>query len=360
MNTTWLGSARGIAWHHPDMYTIHRAMVGFSGGTQGAYLIKPGWTDFILDKVREEDGPFAHCQFEFSPTREFNVLTYFETSRVDGQRWGGLQARWRGEGASEIESWSTMASNASLGVIELQMKRLMLYFGPISRAALADVENFERKFAEAIVREFRYNIEASMLTGKGMSDMLGIISSPACVVVPKDGGQAAGSISTTNIMNMWASLYGAAHSRDSVYWHANSGTMTALDKLASTFNWPDLIYIPAGKYGNKRAQIRGKPLVLMESLPQIGQPGDLVLCDWGEYVVGMRPMLNSGPLAPMEVAIGLRPSLIEAGMSDQFLFDTDQVAFRFKLRGDGKLTWPKQLTLADGSTVGPAAIIAQR
>jgi len=159
---------------------------------------------------------------------------------------------------------------------------------------------------------------------------------------------------------MWSSLYGAAHSRDSVYWHANSGTMTALDKLASTFNWPDLIYIPAGKYGNKRAQIRGKPLVLMESLPQIGQPGDLVLCDWGEYVVGMRPMLNSGPLAPMEVAIGLRPSLIEAGMSDQFLFDTDQVAFRFKLRGDGKLTWPKQLTLADGSTVGPAAIIAQR
>jgi HK97 family phage major capsid protein len=361
MAITWMGSKNGVAYHHPDMYSIHRAMVGFSGGVAGAYLLKPEWADFVFDRVRELSGPFKHCRVVFTTSREFFIPTYFETSRVDGQRHGGVQGRWRGAGATETESMTAMASNASLGMINFLDKRLFVYFGPVSRDLLADAPLFEQMANEAVVKEFRYMLEYGMLLGKGMSDPLGVINSPACVVVPKDGSQTPATISATNVEGMWDGLSTACQERDSVMWHCNSGTLSAINKIATSAGWPEALYIPSGRYGNKRATLHNKPLIPMEMLPAIGQPGDLVLVDWGEYVYAMRPIVDGrGQQSVMETAIGLPGNTVELTKSEHVLFDVDEVAWKYKLRADGRLGWPTTMKLADGSTVGPCAIIAAR
>ncbi len=109
---------------------------------------------------------------------------------------------------------------------------------------------------------------------------------------------------------------------------------------------------------------------MAEQLPVIGTPGDLVVVDPTQYWLVMhRPKPQDTGLA-FDVGIPTSPGFqgvvampegyVEQTMSDQQYFSTDSIAFKWKLRADGKLIWPNTLTNVNGATVGPAAICAVR
>lgn len=75
----------------------------------------------------------------------------------------------------------------------------------------------------------------------------------------------------------------------------------------------------------------GFPLYVSEKVPVLGTQGDISLVDPSQYGYAKRQGL-------------------EVGLSEHFLFDTDQIVYRFKLRHDAKSLWRDAYTQADGSS----------
>jgi hypothetical protein len=157
---------------------------------------------------------------------------------------------------------------------------------------------------------------------------------------------------------MWAALYSAGRFRDTVSWHASDETIQQIDQIATSFSWPQSLYIAAGVQGNPYPLLKSRPLLPTEGVPPIGITGDLCLVDWSQYCFLLRAQdqADSGVV----VDVGLPPGVVDAVRSDHFLFDVAELAFRWKLRGDGKLLWPKTMTNSNGATVGPAVVLAPR
>ena len=84
----------------------------------------------------------------------------------------------------------------------------------------------------------------------------------------------------------------------------------------------------------------GFPLYVSEKVPVLGTAGDISLVDPSQYGYAKRQGL-------------------EVGLSEHFLFDTDQIAYRFKLRHDAKSLWRAPYTQADGKStkVSPFIIL---
>jgi len=89
-------------------------------------------------------------------------------------------------------------------------------------------------------------------------------------------------------------------------------------------------------------QILTLPVTVTEHCSVLGDAGDVILADFSQYAVGLKP--------------GLR---LEASIHKGF--QTDESAFRMIARVDGQPLWNEVLTLADGSTeVSPFLMIEDR
>ncbi len=89
-------------------------------------------------------------------------------------------------------------------------------------------------------------------------------------------------------------------------------------------------------------KILTRPVIFTEKTETLGSAGDIMLCDFSQYVVGLRQ--------------GLRfDQSIHPG------FTTDEIYARLIERHDGQPLWDKALTLEDGSTtVSPFVKLAAR
>jgi HK97 family phage major capsid protein len=96
-----------------------------------------------------------------------------------------------------------------------------------------------------------------------------------------------------------------------------------VDTVALTTNVPDLKYKAMGT-------LLGLPIRFTEKVPALGTTGCLSLIDPTQYGTADRQGL-------------------EVGISEHFLFDTDQIAFRFKIRNDGQPLWLAPYTSADAA-----------
>ena len=108
-----------------------------------------------------------------------------------------------------------------------------------------------------------------------------------------------------------------------------------------------------------------------EACPTLGTPGDLICADMTQYwLVIHRPKPAKEPGMTFSVGvvpdefhqglIALPEQSVESTISDQFLFDTDELIIKYKLRADGKLIWTSPITNINGVKLGPCSIFAQR
>ena len=82
-----------------------------------------------------------------------------------------------------------------------------------------------------------------------------------------------------------------------------------------------------------------RPLLVTEKLPAVGSTGDLIFCDFQEYLIGLR------------ADYGLE-------RTDALYFQSDKVAFRLIVRVDGQPAWDQPRTLKDGTTtVSPFIVL---
>ena len=138
-------------------------------------------------------------------------------------------------------------------------------------------------------------------------------------------------------------------------WVANTQTLDQLVSIknhAGTYVYQPNAMItqamePTVMAGSVPSQYRGVligiPVFLTEKVPTLGTKGDLSLIHPQSYGVATR-------------------SGLEVAISEHFLFDTDTVAFRFKVRNDAKPLWRAPYIQSDGgnttgSKVGPFSIL---
>lgn len=323
---------------------VARAMNTTSTGPNGGFLLSTELAAFVWDKARAVDGPLARCLYLRTTRNAFRLPAFDESSRADGSRLGGVKHLWEGD---DDASLSPAEGQPSLADMEFRPERVVVY-SRVSNDLLEDADMLEDVLSYACTQEIRYAVVNAMINGDGVKRPLGVVNAPSTITVSRAGANA---VAVADIDNMWSRLWGFC--RRNAVWLASDDTLLKIDAVAATGGWLSNIYLPQGVAGNPFPLLKGRPLIPCEQCPALGQPGDLILGDWSQYGLVVRS-LDGSPEIGMGYGLPIEPS-----MSGHRYFDTDESAFRWKLRVDGKPLWKRPVTIADGAqTAGPFCILS--
>ena len=196
-------------------------------------------------------------------------------------------------------------------------------------APLSIEQNLQNDFATA----FAMAMDDGMINGEGAGELLGVLKSPCLISVAIESGQTltGDPIMFENINKMYAHL--PASSKRRAVWSVNSDMIPEFPKMNLVVGAGGTgVFLPVGGIsGSPFSTLYGRPIVENDCQQALGTKGDIVLGDWSQY--GMVRKSN-----------GVR---YETSM--HFKFDTDEMAFKWIWRMDGKSLWYTYKTPRRGS-----------
>lgn len=264
----------------------------------------------------------------------------YETSRAAGSRWGGIQVYWIGEGDS------LTASKPKFRQLSLDLRKVagLLY---VTDELLEDAVALEATVTQAFPLEFAFVIDDAIFRGTGVGQPAGIINSNCLVTISKEVGQAAATITSKNVLNMWARCWG--RSRMNAVWFINQDVEPMLSQMSLSVGTGGVpVYMPAGGVsGTQYTTLFGRPVIPIEQCSTLGTVGDIVLADLGEYLY-----IDKGSQPPAGITTA-------SSIHVRFLYD--ETCYRFIYRCDGQPTWNAALTPYKGSnTLSPFVVLESR
>jgi HK97 family phage major capsid protein len=197
---------------------------------------------------------------------------------------------------------------------------------------------------QGFAEEITFKAENAVLNGTGAGQPLGIFNSGALVTESAESGQAADTITATNILNMFSRL--PTRSATNAVWLV---TQECLPQLW-TMTMPTsnvIMFQPPGLNGNIEANapygtLLGRPVLPVEYLGRLGDLGDILLADLSQYL-----MIDKGGVDAQE------------SMHVRFLYE--EMTFRITYRVDGQPAWRTAMTPASGGpTQSPFVTLAAR
>jgi len=255
-----------------------------------------------------------------------------------GLVYGGIEWKWLDELTSKT------ATRPKFGRITLSLKKcagLAYASDEILEDSPMSMENILKKgFSDGL----NFQLMKVILRGTGAGQPLGILNAPCLVSVAAEGGQAVNTILWENIIKMYARHSSAA----SAVWIANEDCLPQLASMSLAVGTGGVpVWMPAnGAAGKPYDTLMGKPLIWSKHCSTVGDVGDIMLCDFSQYLVGTKS--GQGATGRFDTSIHLK-------------FDADQTAFRFVFRIDGQPWWVSALTPPQSaSTVSPFVAIATR
>lgn len=247
-----------------------------------------------------------------------------ETSRVNGSRFGGAVLTW-------LEEGETLSPNRPrFGSIKLQPhKALALIYA--TRELVEDAPALTTWLENVYSLEAAAAIETKIISGGGTNSPIGVLNSDALITVAAEGGQAAGTIVTANILKMWDRFWAAGWSNG--VWLINSEIFSQIATIAigSGSSLATLLTFDADG-----PRLLGRPVISNESCPVVGQTGDVLLID------------------PSQILIGDRGQAFENSIHVRFLYD--EACFRFRIRVDAQPSWKSPVTPLNGTTTKSAFV----
>jgi len=148
-------------------------------------------------------------------------------------------------------------------------------------------------------------------------------------------GQPLGIFLLDMLSRLWMGSF-----RNSV-WVAHPSTIPQLGKLSVDVGTGGS-HVPVMKESDGKFSILTRPVLFTEKTETLGDAGDIMLCDFSQYVIGLREEMR-------------------IDFSGHKYFDTDETACRLIERHDGFPLWDESLTLEDGTTtVSPFVKLAER
>jgi HK97 family phage major capsid protein len=314
-------------------------------GSEGGFLLATQHTAGLWQRVYET-GEIMGRTFKIDIGNDADSVVIngmAETSRATGSRWGGMQAYW-------------VAEATNLTASQMAFRRLR--FSPHKLAVLTyatgemlrNPRTLESVINQVVPQEIAWMSENSFVRGVGGGQPLGILNadstttpaSGAFIPVAAEAGQAAGTIVSENISNMWSRMW--ARSRANAVWLINQDCEPQLDALSVQVGVGGVpVYMPPGGLADAPyGRLKGRPVIPVEYCSTVGTVGDILLVDWSQYGTSDR-------------------GGIQAASSIHVQFISDQMAYRFIYEIDGQPMWHLPLTPANGTnTLSPYIGLATR
>jgi HK97 family phage major capsid protein len=251
-----------------------------------------------------------------------------------GSVYGGITTYWTEEGGK------LTGSKPKFGRVILDAKKLTAYTEIPSELLTDSLISLTSFVDEAFPEALAFAEDQAFLTGDGVGKPLGILNGAAAVSVTRT---TASKIDFIDVVNMYARMLPQSIAR--AVWLVSPDAFPQLAQMAMT-RGTDGIASPAMWMTGGQAidapplTLMGLPVIRTEKVPALGQAGDLSLVDMGFYLVGDRQVMQSK-------------------QSDDFKFDTDEVAFRIIERIDGRPWLQSAITPANGgATLSPIVKLA--
>lgn len=304
----------------------------------GGFLVPSAYSEALLDRAREESPVLGLCRSIPIPegTESIDLPVIDETSRATGSRFGGVQV-YRKEEAATVT-----ATKPKFGRLKIDTSEIMGIAYATERL-LRNAGTIERVFADSFASEFAFKVTDEIIRGGGGDECLGILTAPAdtpTVSQAKETGQAAATINTRNLSNMWAHL--PARSKSRAVWLINNDVEPELDHLTLPSGTAGLEprFVTYGPDGVLR--IKGRPVIPVEQCATLGTVGDIILADLGEYILSPQGGIEQ-----------------QESMHVRFLYN--EMTFRWNYYINGRPAWLSALTPFKGSTkISPFVTLATR
>ena len=334
------GMNRGVPYQsiHPGLlYQAAGQGANEAVPSEGGFLVQSDYSTQFLE-LMHETGELLKRVRRIPIGAQFNGINLpaiDETSRVNGSRFGGVQAYWADEGDT------VTATKPKFRNMELKLKKLMA-LGYATDELLADAAALETVMSQAFTEELTFKTEDAIINGTGAGQPLGILNSGALVTVTPESGQAAATLRTINILNMYSRT--PIRSRKSMIWVCNQDIEPQLWTLTDLDTATVQLYTLPGQNGNTSPYglLLGRPVLPIEYSATLGTVGDLMLIDPMQYV-----MIDKN---------GLQQA---SSMHVRFL--QDEMTFRLTFRVDGQPVWRSAVTPFKGSnTISPFVALGTR
>lgn len=333
--TAIVGAARGQVDNR--LLEIQNAASGASEGVpaDGGFLVQSDFTLSLLQRANETAILAPRCQTIPVAGNGLDAPVVDETSRATGSRWGGVQVY------RTNEAGTVTAKKPKIAMLSMKLEKLMGIFYSTDEL-LADASALGAIASQAFAEEFAFRIDDEIIRGSGAGQMLGILNAPALVSQSKETGQLADTIQAENIINMYSRM--PARNKKNAVWLINSECMPQIMQLSLILGTTAIpLFMPPGgisqaPYGT----IFGKPVIEIEQASALGDVGDILFVDLGQYAI-----IEKGGLV--------------AAQSIHVLFLTDENTFRWTARNNGQPIWKKYMTPYKGSaTQSPFVALAER
>jgi HK97 family phage major capsid protein len=244
---------------------------------------------------------------------------------------GGLTVAWRPQTVSISASRVTMEQITlqanSLGGIAYVSNEL-LSDSAISFAALLEA-GFRDAVADAIIR--------ARLSGTGAGEPLGILNCPALISVSTTG-QTTGTLVSGNILGMRKRCWRYS----TAVWLANHDIYEVLAGVHVAGTNSDSFLFQPARGIDVPDTLLGRPIIFTEYAQSLNTVGDIILCNWSEYLVG-------------------NLQGIQTAESMHVRFENNENTFRVTMRQAGAPWWRSALTPVNSSdTLSPFVALATR
>jgi HK97 family phage major capsid protein len=291
--------------------------------SDGGVLVPPQFISTLLMRAYDNDLLARTRLFPMS-SNVLRIPAVNETSRADGSRFGGIRGYWKGEGPP-----AQPYSKPGLAEVKLEANTLILLVR-VTNELLEDAAALEVYVNDMAAQELNFKLGDGIVNGDGVEKPLGILQSPAKVTQAAEGGQAADTIVANNIVKMWSRMW--AGCRDNAVWLINQEIEPQLYTMTiGTAGANLVVYLPPGGLSaSPYATLMGRPVIPVEFCSALGNEGDIILWDPTTYLTGTRNGMQS--LASAHV-----------------FFDTNEMAYRFTFRMDGRPWWLSPLTPFKGT-----------
>ncbi|NLD98607.1 MAG: phage major capsid protein [Fibrobacter sp.] len=290
-------------------------------GSQGGFAVPTEYSSVYWDKSLESEIIRSRAQV-WKMTSDTRIVPMFNSQDTSTGIYGFV-SQWLAElGTATVQT-------PELRGLKLSAHKLGLYTA-LSREVAEDGLDFPRQVENALTKALGWSLDDAFFNGNGVGKPIGILNAACKIVVGKENGQANNSIVRENLVKMFARLMPGSF--QNAVWVVNQSCLVSLLMLK------DDAGNPLWAYGKP---LLGLPVIVSEKLPSVGNQGDIALCDFSCYAIGMR----------QEIAIDT---------SNAPGWTKDQIDLRGIIRVTGQPIFSQPIKQKDGNTVSPFVLLADR
>ena len=308
-------------------------------GEDGGFTIPEQYVSSIFDTALESEIVRPRARV-FPVEYETLNVTGLELEDHTGGVLAGLGIEWLAEGQKGSKQ------KPKFKKVKITPVKGMIYVDASTELA-EDSPTFESDLFGQMARSTAFGFDEAFLWGNGVGQPLGIFNSGALITATPVGSQETDTITYVNVLAMAARLTPGSWNR--AVFVASQTTLPQLLKLqfqqttdAGALISDQSVSAPVFRINADGSySLLGRPLILSEKMKTLGDLGDILLADFDAYAVGLR----------REAAIARS---IEPG------WDTDEVAYRIRMRADGRPLVTAPVTPMNGATVSPFVTLGAR